>query len=297
MSEPESVPYTAADLGFAGDARVGWVRRLRGGIARFRCLRTIDDLVAAERLQSEVFGMSERDLLSASGLLTVAETGGEVLGAFVDADAAQPLAGVLIGWGGFVDGTPRLVSDVLAVVPERRNLGLGAELKRLQAAVALERGFREVVWTVDPLRAANARLNFEKLGATAAAYEENRYGAAFAAGLYGGMPTDRLHVRWELAGARVRDRLLGGSAPTPPNAARDLPSCDPSLTGVRCRINLPADIDALVAADPEAALRWRFALRAQLRDAFASGWRIVGFAAETDLARGISSYLLERDRL
>ena len=71
-----------------------------------------------------------------------------------------------VGWGGFV-GRPRVVSDFLAIRPEARSLGLATELKRLQAAIALSRGFEEIVWTVDPLRAANARLNFGKLGATA----------------------------------------------------------------------------------------------------------------------------------
>ena len=38
--------------------------------------------------------------------------------------------------------------------------GLGYALKVLQAAVTLEGGFEEMRWTVDPLRAANARLEY-----------------------------------------------------------------------------------------------------------------------------------------
>ncbi len=147
-------------------------------------------------MQEQVFGVSERDLIPANELIVVAETGGAVIGAFCPEQPDTP-RGSLVGWGGFVD-QPRIVSDFLAVRPEARNLGLAAELKRLQAAIALDRGFAEIVWTVDPLRAANARLNFGKLGAIATGYEIDRYGSAFAPGLYGGMPSDRLHVTWDI---------------------------------------------------------------------------------------------------
>ena len=121
-----------------------------------------------------MFGVSERDLIPANELIVVPETGGAVIAAFLPDDPDRAV-GVLLGWGGFV-GRPRVVSDFLAIRPEARSLGLATELKRLQAAIALSRGFAEIVWTVDPLRAANARLNFGKLGATANQYEIDRYG-------------------------------------------------------------------------------------------------------------------------
>ncbi|HEX5500632.1 MAG TPA: GNAT family N-acetyltransferase, partial [Thermomicrobiales bacterium] len=189
-------PIAAEALGFTGDAEHGWRRIARGREWRFRPLRTLADLQPVEAIQRRVMGVSDIDLSPVSALIVVPETGGDVLGAFpVNVDT---LAGVAIGWGGYVDGAPRLVSDLLAVDPAFRNLGLGAELKRLQAAHAASRGFREIVWTVDPLRAANARLNFEKLGAVARRYEIDRYGSGYGAGLYGGLPTDRLHLSWRL---------------------------------------------------------------------------------------------------
>ena len=83
-----------------------------------------------------------------------------MIAAFLPEDPDRAV-GILVGWGGFV-GRPRVVSDFLAVLPEARNLGLATELKRLQAAIALSRGFEEIVWTVDPLRAANARLELRQ---------------------------------------------------------------------------------------------------------------------------------------
>ena len=202
---------------------VGCARRAGARSTFGSCARSAE-LVHAERLQEEVFGVSERDLIPANELIVVPETGGAVIAAFLPDDPDRA-AGVLLGWGGFV-GRPRIVSDFLAIRPEARSLGLATELKRLQAAIALSRGFEEIVWTVDPLRAANARLNFGKLGATAHQYEIDRYGSTFAASLYGGLPTDRLHVTWDIASPRVISRLLGqDDAQLPASTARSRSVC------------------------------------------------------------------------
>jgi predicted GNAT superfamily acetyltransferase len=290
----DRLPYTPGDLGFAGNEHTGWVKSCRGAEVRFAVLRSLDELTATEPLQLDVFGMTERDLVSASELIVVAETGGEVYGAFVASDGGERMAGTLIGWGGYVDGRGRLVSDFLAIEPRYRNLGLGGELKRLQAARALERGFSEIVWTVDPLRAANARLNVEKLGATSNHYERDRYGEAFGVGLYGGMPTDRLHMSWAIASDRVRDRLLTGTGATEPILAAELPRWRAGMEDHRAIAGLPSDIDALLAIDPESARSWRMSLRETLEGAFAEGWTITGFIAGDPGPRGTSSWLLER---
>ena len=271
---PRRLP-DAAGLGFRGSEENGWARTNRVGQVHFRILRTLDELVHAERLQEEVFGVSERDLIPANELIVVAETGGAVIAAFLPEDADRA-AGVLLGWGGFA-GRPRIVSDFLAVRPEARNRGLAAELKRLQAAIALSRGFEEIVWTVDPLRAGNARLNFGKLGAVARKYEIDRYGSTFAASLYGGLPSDRLHVTWEITSPRVIDRLLGvGEADFAPWTDTPAPFVDGMSDDVAV-VALPADIDAILLANPADALAWRLQMRETLVQAFAAGFAIAGF--------------------
>jgi predicted GNAT superfamily acetyltransferase len=252
-------------------------------------LRTLDDLVQAERLQEEVFGVTERDLIPANELIVVPETGGAVIAAFLPEDPGRA-AGVLLGWGGFV-GRPRVVSDFLAVRPEARNLGLAAELKRLQAAIALSRGFEEIVWTVDPLRAANARLNFGKLGAVASTYEIDRYGSTFATGLYGGMPSDRLHVTWDLAAQRVVARLLERDNEEFQVATEDHPPYTPGMSHDAAVVAIPADIDTLLATNPADAMAWRFRLRDTLIKAFSEGFTITGFQPAADAH---PAYLLER---
>ncbi len=282
---------SALDLGFDGDESAGWVRTQQGRQIRFRLLRTLEDLLHAERLQEEVFGVSERDLIPANELIVVAETGGAVIAAFLAGQLDRP-AGVLVGWGGYVR-RPRIVSDFLAVRPEARNLGLAAELKRLQAAIAFERGFEEIVWTVDPLRAANARLNFGKLGAMSREYEIDRYGCEFAAGLYGGMPSDRLHVTWEIHSSRVIDRLLNQHE-TPSPSDTPIPNFVSGMTLDVARIEIPTDIDALIAERPEEALAWRMRIRKDVMQAFGDGFAITGFQ-RGDRQSG-PAYILERSR-
>ncbi|MGH2614961.1 MAG: GNAT family N-acetyltransferase [Thermomicrobiales bacterium] len=283
-------PLNPTAFGFVGSELAGWTRTIRGRDVSFRLLLSLDDLIHAERLQKDVFGVSERDLVPANELIVVSETGGAVIATFLP-DQPDRAAGILVGWGGFV-GRPRVVSDFLAVRPEARNLGLAAELKRLQAAIALQRGFEEIVWTVDPLRAANARLNFGKLGATAGTYEIDRYGPGFAVGLYGGMPSDRLHVTWEISSPRVLQQLLGDAdEPTAPGD-QAIAQFESGMRRNAALVAIPTDIDGLLAAHPADALAWRLLLREILVQAFAEGFAITGFRPST--SRSSPAYVLER---
>ncbi|HEX2282374.1 MAG TPA: hypothetical protein VHG52_11510, partial [Thermomicrobiales bacterium] len=268
----------------------GWVRSMRGREIRFRILRSLAELAHAERLQEEVFGVSERDLIPANELVVVPETGGAVIAAFLPDDPDRAV-GILVGWGGFVR-RPRMVSDFLAILPEARSLGLATELKRLQAGIGLSRGFEEIVWTVDPLRAANARLNFGKLGATADRYEIDRYGATFATTLYGGLPTDRLHITWDILSPRVISRLLGQEDTQPLEEARGSAPFIPGMSENIALVAIPSDIDALLAARPDQALAWRLRIRETLCQAFAAGFAITGFRPAVGDAD--PAYLLER---
>lgn len=267
----------AEAFGFRGNERDGWSAETRGGPVHIRILRSLHDLGHAERLQELVFEVEPRDLIPANELVVVAETGGVVFGAFLPDDPTTAVA-VLVGWGGFV-GRPRIVSDFMAVLPRARNFGLAAALKRLQAAYALAHGFQEIVWTVDPLRAANARLNFSKLGAESRHYELDRYGTGFAAGLYGDMPTDRLHLSWEITRPSVLNRLLGNTTVSSATDDSAVPAFAVGTTADRCHVSIPADIDALLRDDPESAVAWRVRVREVLIGAFAEGFVVDGFRA------------------
>jgi predicted GNAT superfamily acetyltransferase len=283
-----SVDFIAPEtLGFESGLE-GWWKTVGERRLLFTRLRSPLDLEKTERLQRMVFGVSDRDLASSSILVAVHETGGEVLGAF----DGERLVGFVSGWGGYMDGRTRLVSDLMAVEAGYRG-GIGFALKALQAVVASQADFEEITWTVDPLRSANARLNFERLGAHARKYMRNVYGEHFGEGLYGGLPSDRLFITWPLRSARVRSRLLGKYEPLAPSALAPLPEYAPSTSERRARLAVPGDFDGLLASDPARAREWRFRLRDNVEAAFASGYVITGFAGRRGEPRGY--YLLERD--
>jgi predicted GNAT superfamily acetyltransferase len=282
------------DLGFRGSGHDGpWIADWGGSELEFRLLRTLDELAPVEVLQREVFGVSDADLIAATALIVFAETGGEVIGAFDP--SGDRLLGFSTAIGGFVDRRPRLCSDMLAVHPEARNRGIGLALKRLQAGLAIARGFEEIVWTVDPLRAANARLNFERLGSYAGRYERNRYGTTYGEDHYGGLPTDRLHITWPILTSWAQERLTGAAGGSPQEwlgapLLRDVPQASVAA------ISLPEHIDDLVQVDPAAALDWRLRVRGSLEPALAMGYVVAGFRTTAEgpallVVRGFDRYL------
>jgi predicted GNAT superfamily acetyltransferase len=286
--------FTTVDLGFTATGN-GWRKVLGGAGFVFRELRTYAEMEPILELQRAVWHMDDVDVVPLHELVTVPETGGMVLGAWREGDPV--LAGFLFGWGGFVEGRPRLASDMMGVRPGARHGGLGFALKGLQAALALGRGYREVVWTVDPLRAANARLNFAKLGAICHVYHADLYGPTFAPGFYGDMQTDNLAILWPIGSERVRERLTN-----PPTALAladcgDLPILAPgdSPTADRILVETPADIDHLLVHDFPAAREWRERVRVALETAFAQGYAITDAAFERGEGAGRAFFVLDRD--
>jgi predicted GNAT superfamily acetyltransferase len=259
-----------------------WRRTIQDRLIEFRELRTLDELELAERMQREVMMIEGPDVIMASFLVVAPDTGGFTLGAF---EGERELA-VAFGYGGYQHPEPFIYSDFLVVVPEARSLGIGFEMKRLQALLALERGFHSIRWTVDPLRAANARLNLERLGALGISYSRNKYGAEFAAGLYGGMPTDRLLLRWPLRTERTGERLRRDYVPRPADSLDGVEEVSAKAIGSpQLVVSIPGDIDTLVKTDFERAMHYRMETREKLELAFAAGYFVAGAARGGDGSR------------
>jgi predicted GNAT superfamily acetyltransferase len=66
---------------------------------------------------------------------------------------------------------------MLAVQPAAQGQGLGRRLKAYQRSCLLALGIEVACWTYDPLVAANAHLNLNRLGARATQYLPDLYGA------------------------------------------------------------------------------------------------------------------------
>ncbi len=298
----------AVRLGMVRTAADSLLASVRGRDVLLRSLTSVDEMAPIEELQRRVMGAPDLDVYGRATLVAIPSTGGHVIGAFVrsstgDVEGDWELAGAVIGLGGFVRdhagvGTPTIVSDWMGVWPQWRSAGLGAALKRAQMVRALEGGFERVEWTVDPLRAANARLNHGVLGAAAVAYEQDVYGADYATGLYGGLPSDRLVLHWAITDPGVQERVVD---PPPPRTVDDLRNLDDRRAGgggspLAGFVEIPPDIDALLAADPTAALPERERVRAQLTAAFAAGAEVVDFASAGRSGRPALVLAARRDR-
>jgi chorismate synthase len=261
------------------------------------------DLRSCEQIQREVWDPSESELVGVGQLRAAQHAGGLVAGAW----HGDELVGFCYGFPAFrPDSDPPhgLHSHMTAVVPGARGLGVGRALKWFQRRWCLERGISWVEWTFDPLRAANARLNLEHLGAIAGEYLVDAY-ATMDDALNRGMPSDRLMARWDLLGSAVVELASGGRRAPP---GRALPCLQAAESGPRGQLQVeghdagepmlglrepalsaavPQDIGRLLQGAPATALAWRLALRTVLVHYFAAGYRATRF--------GDGGYRLELD--
>lgn len=269
-----------------------------------RPLESWEEYRACERLQRRVWGADFREVAPASLLKVGRRIGGVASGAF-GADDGE-LAGFVFGLTGLEDGRPIHWSHMLAVREDRRGEGIGRRLKEHQRRLLLDRGVDTVFWTFDPLVAANAHFNLNRLGVRVVDYVPRMYGDTESE-LHRGIDTDRLVVAWDLAayepGAAAADReagsaagpdLAGGPPGAPPSGAAEADDGPRSTTGGDpppvVRVDVPADILAVRSRDPAEAARWREQTRGAFLSRLGSGYRVTGFVPGAD--RG--HYLLTR---
>ena len=235
-------------------------------------------------------------------LLTVQRNGGLLLGAFDGGD----LVGFLFGFPAFDrGGKPKHCSHMMGVDPGYQGAGIGYQLKVAQREFALSQGLDLVTWTYDPLESRNAFLNIHKLGAVCRTYIRDYYGT-LADGLNLGLPSDRFEVEWWIAGDPL-DRhlpdqegewvsssvlLANATAPggllVPGSLALDADA--PTI-----RVEIPADYQAIKAADPGLALEWRLVMRQVSETYFAAGYTVVDFQSQKTRRDRRSFYILRAD--
>ncbi|HJQ20104.1 MAG TPA: hypothetical protein VJ867_07135 [Gemmatimonadaceae bacterium] len=262
-----------------------------------RPLRTLAELQACVALQHETWGHGFTDVVPSSILKVSQRVGGVTAGAF---DADDRLLGFVYGLTGVENGRIVHWSDMLAVRPEARNLGLGRRLKEYQRRVVRELGAVVIYWTYDPLVARNAHLNFNVFGVRVVEYVEDMYGETDST-LHRGIGTDRFIVAWPVADDDVRSQVEANHVAGVSRALLEAPILNPGNTvpaGDRAavpdaaRVEVPHDINVLQQSDPDAAARWRRTTRAAIQCAFRSGLSVRGFVVDDCTRQGY--YLLAR---
>ncbi|MCH6264174.1 GNAT family N-acetyltransferase [Neobacillus citreus] len=158
-------------------------------------LRTItspEELALVTNLERIVW--ADDDPVPVNHYVAVVKNGGLVIGAFLN----EKLIGFQYSFPGFNGSSVYLCSHSMGIHPDYRRIGIGEKLKRKQREVALEKGYKHIEWTYDPLETVNGYLNLSKLGGACKKYIENCYGDMPDV-LNAGMPSDRFLVEWRIA--------------------------------------------------------------------------------------------------
>jgi predicted GNAT superfamily acetyltransferase len=232
------------------------------GRYEIRNLTTLAELGEAVRLQKEIWGFEDIELLPLRLFVVAQKVGGQTLGAF---DGGR-MVGFLLAIPGLKQGQMYLHSHMMGVRPEYRNAGLGRRMKLMQREEALGRGIELVEWTFDPLEIKNAYFNIERLGAVVRRYVLNQYGTTTSP-LHGGLPTDRCVAEWHLASERV-EALAAGRGKAPVEVVE--------------RVAVPAGIAELREKDPRLAREIQAGVSARFLEYFGKGLAVTGFETTTE---------------
>ena len=222
-----------------------------------RSLDRAGDFEDAVRLQQEIWGFEEIELLPVRLFVVASKVGGQALGAF---DEGRMVA-FLLAIPGIRDGSHYLHSHMLGVRPEYRDRGVGRRMKLEQRREALSRGITQIEWTFDPLELKNAFFNIERLGAVVRRFNPNQYGTT-TSHLHGGLPTDRLVAEWRLDSPRAVAIIEGKPFESPV---------------AEVRVPVPSDIARIRLADPPRAREIQRAIGEQFQQSFARGLAVTGF--------------------
>jgi predicted GNAT superfamily acetyltransferase len=272
----------------------------------FRDLTTLVDFTAVVALERQIWGPGYDEVVPVPILAVTVKRGAILIGAF-DGGASDRMVGFVYSIAAIRDRKPTQWSHMLGVTNEHRNGGLGLRLKLLQRERALAMGLDLIEWTFDPMQAANAHLNFGRLGVVVEEYEENVYGES-SSPLHRGNPTDRFVAEWRIRTPHVERRLTG---PQPvmlrSNEIADAPGAnrlkdagkwlecadvDLSIEARRITVQIPMGFTDMLSRAPELALAWRMATRRIFTTYFARGYRVVDFLLSRENGRG--AYVLAR---
>lgn len=209
------------------------------------------------RLQREIWGFDETDILPLRFMVVANRVGGQVYGAFDEGE----MVAFLVAIPGVKPGPrPYLHSHMLGVQPAYRDLGIGRRLKLRQREEALSRGIGLIEWTFDPLQLKNAFFNIERLGVVVRGYTENQYGIT-GSPLHGGLPTDRCHAEWWIDSRRVRSMIEG--------EAHERRAIE--------RISYPTEIERIRKDESAAAREIQLTNAEKFQSAFQRGLAVTGF--------------------
>lgn len=271
----------------------------------FRILETPSEMEQIEQLERLIWPGSETDVIPSHLLLAAVHGGGLVVGAIDTSSDTKDLIGFVFGFPGiyFTPDGPRLkhCSHELGVLPDYRNTGIGAYLKRAQWQIVRHQGIDRITWTFDPLLSRNAHLNITKLGGVSNVYLQDFYGD-MRDEMNQGIPSDRLEIDWWVNSRRVEHRL--SKHPRRQLHLADFQEANATIVPLQATlpdisqntspfilIEIPTDFLAIKFQDSAEALRWRLHVRSVFEKLFSLGYLITDFLYESKAASPRSFYV------
>ncbi len=221
-------------------------------------LSDLGDFAEVVRLQREIWGFDDVDLLPLRLFVVASKIGGQVLGAL---HSGQMVAFCICIPGIKPGGKHYLHSHMLGVLPAYRNTGLGRKMKFEQRKYAIEAGIDLIEWTFDPLDLKNAFFNIERLGVIVRRYVPNQLGRT-SSHLHRGLPTDRLVPEWWIDSRRVKRLLETGSV---------------EHSDVEARVSVVNEIGELRGSEPERAREIQAEIASQFDRHFRADLAVIGF--------------------
>ncbi|MDX2031296.1 MAG: GNAT family N-acetyltransferase [Blastocatellia bacterium] len=235
---------------------------------------SFEDYAACIEMQRIVWQFEDLDVTAPRSFIVTRKGGGFTYGAF---DEAGRMIGFSLALPAFDERLrPYYYSQMLAVLPEYRDAGIGMRLKLAQRDHALRTGIPLITWTFDPLQSRNAYLNIIKLGCVVRKYFVNYYGHGSTSVLHRGLDTDRLFPEWWVGSDHVRGALAGTRRTDAPAAV----------------IEVPRDIEAIKVRDLDEARDWQLRIRRGFLEHLSEGLYCAGFDADP---QGHSRYLFFKD--
>jgi predicted GNAT superfamily acetyltransferase len=247
-----------------------------------RSCHALEEFHACVELQREIWGEEALEVEPATMFVVAANTGGQVLGAFV----SDELIGFTLAVGGIREGEPYLHSHMTGIKEGFRDRGVGRALKLFQREEALDRDVRLIEWTFDPLELRNAHFNLNRLGAICRKYLPNLYGVTTSP-LHRGQRTDRLLAEWRLKDPRVVAATGKGSA--------EVFRFDGATSTFEIFVPKELPYDLTADASKMAALQDR--LRDHFTKCFEMGYAATAVTLGNDPAYVLTPYDKQMDRL
>jgi predicted GNAT superfamily acetyltransferase len=119
----------------------------------------------------------------------ISDHGGIILGAYRE----NQMVGYVYSFPGYQSNQVYLILQNIGVLPAYQHQKIGESLMQSVKEEAKSLGYKEIIWTYEPLESVNAYVYLHKMGAVSSEYLKNCYECD-----EDGLSVDRFLTRWDL---------------------------------------------------------------------------------------------------